>query len=706
MSHQASQKLKKSKSFSPENRLRFETLLVNLSSTFVNIAPDEIDNKIDESLKEVLEFLDFDRCSLQEFIKGQKKFHATYSYQVEGIKPVPDFIIDKKLPWIASTILGGTPIALFQIPDDFRDQATSEKKVCLEMGLKSAFLIPLEVGGTVIGAITFELFRSRKDRSDEIIQRLKLLGVFFANAIIRKRNKETIDEFLSFERLLSELSINFFNLPVHEVNNKIDSTLKHIMEILRLDRVGLVEFVDRNKKAKLTHSALSPDVEAPFSGLLNDRFHWFSKKMRKGEIVKLENLPDDLPDHAEIERKWGSKYKIKSFLMLPLVIDRKSLGGLVFGTTKFARKWTDGQVRQLKLVSELFANILERKRNDEHLSIALTEIKDLKARLEEEVLYLRKEVELKYEHRTVIGESNVIRNVLNQIEQVASTDSTVLLLGDTGTGKELLAREIHNLSKRKARPMVVVNCAALPATLVESVLFGREKGAYTGATTRQIGRFEIADGSSLFLDEIGELPIDLQVKLLRFLQDGKFERLGSSKTIKVDVRLITATNRDLKKAIQEGAFRQDLYYRLNVFPISVPPLRKRTEDIPALVWAFVKEFGKNMGKHVDNIPQKAMAAMKSYSWPGNVRELRNVIEHALIISKGKTLKVKIPAMSSPETPNNLILDEVVKKHILTVLKKTGWRVKGKNGAAEVLGIKESTLRARLKKLGIQRPDKY
>ncbi len=708
MLNQNSKNLKESELFSLKNRLRFETLLVNLSSTFVNIATDEIEKKIYEGLKEVLGFFNFHRCVLHEFIdlEGQKMLRITYAYQGSSIITVPDFILNKELPWFESTILDGKTVVLFRIPDDLPDEATSEKELFLKLGIKSGISIPLEVGGTIIGAMTFELFRSKNDCSDEMIQQLKFLGDFFANALTRKRNEERIKKFLSFEMLLSELSINFFNLPVHEVNNKIYRTLKHIMEILSFERVGLVEFIDKNKKAKLTHSALPPDVQAPFSVLPGNQFHWFSEQMHKGVILKLENLPDDLPNYAENEKDWDWVLinGIKSLLMLPLVISHKTLGALAFGT-KFARKWTDEQVRQLRLVSELFANVLERKWNDENLSIALTEIKELKARLEEEVLYLRKEVELKFEHYTIIGKSNAIKNVLNQVEQVAGTDSTVLLLGETGTGKELLAREIHNLSKRRTRPMVVVNCAALPPTLVESELFGREKGAYTGATTKQMGRFEIADGSSLFLDEVGELPVDLQVKLLRFLQDGKYERLGSSKTIHADVRLITATNRDLNKAIQEGTFRQDLYYRLNVFPISVPPLRKRTNDIPELVSAFVKEFGKKMGKQIDYIPQKTMDVLKRYSWPGNVRELRNVIEHALIISKGKTLEVKTPAAESSEIPDALALDEVNRKHILAVLKKTGWRVRGKNGAAEILGIKESTLRARLKRLGIQRPDK-
>jgi formate hydrogenlyase transcriptional activator len=323
--------------------------------------------------------------------------------------------------------------------------------------------------------------------------------------------------------------------------------------------------------------------------------------------------------------------------------------------------------------------------------------------LQDENIYLREEINLKYNHEGIVGQSQAIRTVLNEIEQVAHTDSTVLLLGETGTGKELLARAIHNLSCRQDRPMVKVNCAALPATLIESELFGREKGAYTGALSRQKGRFEIADNSTLFLDEIGELSLEIQVKLLRVLQEGEFERIGGTKTIRTDVRIIAATNRDLAKAVLEGQFRKDLYYRLNVFPISVPPLRDRIGDIPLLIWTLVDELGKNMGKHIDSIPQKTIMALQNYPWPGNVRELRNCIERAMIMTKGSVLTIPIPNISSADTVQNLSIAHVERQHIIDVLEKTGWRIQGQNGAAELLGLKRTTLNARMKKLGIRRP---
>jgi PAS domain S-box-containing protein len=336
----------------------------------------------------------------------------------------------------------------------------------------------------------------------------------------------------------------------------------------------------------------------------------------------------------------------------------------------------------------------------------IDEVTRLREQLEQERDYLREEVKEARAFGEIIGKSEAIKKVMLQAEQVAGTSATVLLIGETGTGKELLARAIHNLSPRHARPMVALNCASLPATLVESELFGREKGAYTGALSRQIGRFELADGSTLFLDEIGELPLELQAKLLRVLQEGQFERLGSSKPIKADVRIIAATNRDLEKAVKEGRFREDLYYRLNVFPITVPPLRERREDIPLLVTAFAKDIVKTLGKTIDAIPRSTLAELQQYPWPGNIRELRNVVERALIVCQGSTLRFDVPAQGGTPAavgpPQNRTLEEVERQHILSVLEETGWRVSGKRGAAAILGLNRSTLESRMAKLGIKR----
>jgi formate hydrogenlyase transcriptional activator len=356
-----------------------------------------------------------------------------------------------------------------------------------------------------------------------------------------------------------------------------------------------------------------------------------------------------------------------------------------------------------KLLLSLTRDITERKRADDQLRNALREITALKNRLEKENVHLRHEIELTYRHERIVGESGAILKVLHEAERVAGEDAFVLIQGETGTGKELLARAIHNMSPRKGRPMITVNCAALPPTLIESELFGRERGAFTGSVSRQVGRFEAADHSTLFLDEVGDLPLELQAKLLRVLQDGTFERLGSSETISVNVRVIAATNQDLAELVREKRFRNDLYYRLNVFPLTVPPLRERREDIPLLVWAFVKEFSNTMGKAITTIPKRIIDRMQAHGWPGNVRELRNVIERAMILATGPTLHIDQFDGPIPARDRKIRLDEVERKHILQTLESTGWRVSGKKGAAEVLGLKESTLRSKMEKLGVKRP---
>jgi transcriptional regulator with GAF, ATPase, and Fis domain len=303
----------------------------------------------------------------------------------------------------------------------------------------------------------------------------------------------------------------------------------------------------------------------------------------------------------------------------------------------------------------------------------------------------------------VVGQSAAIRRVLEQAEQVAATDSTTLLLGETGTGKELIAIHIHELSARRAGAVVRVNCAAIPHSLIESELFGREKGAFTGAMARQIGRFELADHSTIFLDEIGDLPPDVQVKLLRVIEERQIERLGSPRSVPIDVRIIAATHRNLEKLMAEGAFREDLFYRLNVFPINVPPLRDRVEDIALLVWRFVDEFAKSFGKRIDTIQKDSMTALQQYSWPGNIRELRNLVERAMIGATSSELVVPLPPTSASAARRSDRLVDVEREHVRAVLQMSGWRIRGVGGAAGRLGMPPTTLETRMAKLGITRP---
>jgi PAS domain S-box-containing protein len=354
---------------------------------------------------------------------------------------------------------------------------------------------------------------------------------------------------------------------------------------------------------------------------------------------------------------------------------------------------------------QLAQEIDERKRAVESLQGAFAEIQQLSERLQAENIHLQQEVAREYDFGEIIGQSTAISYVFFRVEQVAPQDTTVLLLGETGTGKGLIARAIHSRSARKDRPMITVNCTALPANLIESELFGREKGAFTGANSRQMGRFELADGGTIFLDEIGEMPLELQCKLLRVIQDGEFERLGSPRTIKVNVRIIAASNRNLEEEIRAGRFREDLFYRLNVFPITIPPLRQRKEDIPLLINYFVAKYNKKTGKKIETVSKETLNVFQEYHWPGNVRELENVIERAVITSQGPTLQVldRFDTFRKPAGGEDVqALADLERDHILQILQKTGWRIEGEKGAAILLGLNPSTLRARMRKYGLRR----
>jgi transcriptional regulator with GAF, ATPase, and Fis domain len=371
------------------------------------------------------------------------------------------------------------------------------------------------------------------------------------------------------------------------------------------------------------------------------------------------------------------------------------------------RRWPVDATARGEMAEALGPDTTGLEETNAALQKSLREVEAVKERLEAENVVLQHEVRHAHGFDEMVGTSAPLRHVLAQVERVAPTDAPVLLLGETGTGKDLVARAVHERSRRRERPLVTINCAALPATLIESELFGYEKGAFTGAIQRTVGRFEVAHGGSLFLDEIGELPLEVQAKLLRVLQTGEFERLGSAKTLRVNARLIAATNRDLRREVREGRFRADLFYRLSVFPIMQPPLRERRDDIPLLVWHFITRRQAAIGRSVKRVPEPLMRAFTAYSWPGNVRELENVVERALIMTTSDTLAVDpaFPDMLSAVTPvlPRATLAEAQRAHILAVLAECGWKVSGKGNAAERLGLNRSTLQFRMKKLGLAEP---
>ncbi|MBN2060796.1 MAG: sigma 54-interacting transcriptional regulator [Deltaproteobacteria bacterium] len=484
---------------------------------------------------------------------------------------------------------------------------------------------------------------------------------------------------------------------------EIQNSLRLIGEFLDVDRVTL-----------MIHSRDGKYIDAPFIWL-SDRLKSMGhdmpqsrntiklhEKLFKGEVFFFRSL-DEVPGDWSNLRNYLISVGVKSALIMPLNVGGILLGGIAIDFIRMEYDWPDEIVKRLKFISDVFANALARKKSEEILQNTLIEMAQLKKQLEADCIYLQDEIKLEHNFDEIIGKSDSMRNILLDVEKVAPTNATVLILGETGTGKELFARAIHNASFRKERPMVKINSAALPSNLIESLLFGHIKGAFTGAQSNQPGRFEIANHGTLFLDEISELPLELQPKLLRVIQEGEFERLGSARTIKVDVRIIAATNRDIETEVQQGRFRKDLWYRLNVFPITIPPLRERKEDIPLLVNSFIKKFNRKHGKSIRTISQMTMHSLENYPWPGNVREMENVIERAVIICRNDKLQVDLPKTPHHIYDFHMCLEDVERDHIIMTLKKTKWRIAGPQGAANILRLHPNTLRSRMEKLGITKP---
>jgi len=531
----------------------------------------------------------------------------------------------------------------------------------------------------------------------------------YERALAQQGDSAALKEDVVFQKLVSRISTRFAGLSGVEFEQAIHHSLEEIGYYFDVDAVRLYRLSHQGDVLKIRNAWRAKDriPEREMPELQNRKYPNFAAHYSQGGTVVFNRI-DDSPEWPEM-REVLSFLGVKAGVGVPLEVDGSGVDIFAMDKVLSEHVWPEGIVEQSRSIGKVILSAMRRSEAEVALLDSIEEIKRLKDRLEQENIYLKKEIGVTYQHDKIVGDSEAINEVLVKVEQVAATDSTVLITGETGTGKELIAQAIHDLSDRKNMLLIKINCAALPPTLVEGELFGREKGAYTGALTRQVGRFDLADGSTIFLDEIGELPLDLQVKLLRIIEDGTFERLGSSKTLKTDVRIIAATNSDIEKMVSNGRFREDLYYRLNVFPVYIPPLRERSSDIPQLAWTFIRELESKMGKKIQSIPEEVIVRLINYPWPGNVRELRNVIERAMIQSHGPVLEVQVPeAESESDTgTSSVTLDEVNRRHIIRVLEQTNWRVQGKNGAAELLGIKSTTLRSRMEKLGIKNPsDRY
>jgi PAS domain S-box-containing protein len=554
---------------------------------------------------------------------------------------------------------------------------------------KDGVTVPLEIGLNVLaeGQSRYVVVSI-----EDVTARLDLEARFAA----------VTSEHLGFQRLVADIAAQFGAVEPEALDDTITDSLRQIGEALQLDRAILWRRPADEAVALATHFWVAAPEYLPIEPLPIASIPYVFSKCQAGEacwFVRVDDLPDPI-DRATFQRR-GPR-SAAAIPLAPCGDDDGDVSALAFSSMTREQEWAPAILERLRLVAGVVSQAFARTTSHVALKKALDEIKQLRDRLNAENLELRREVRGLRSAGLVVSDSPAMTRALVQVEQVAGTPATVLLLGETGTGKEVLAQTIHNLSPRHMRQMVRVSCAAIPTALIESELFGRERGAYTGALSRQIGRFEAANQSTLFLDEIGDLPMEVQVKLLRVLQERVIERLGSNQPTKVDVRIIAATNRNLEEAVNDRTFREDLFYRINVFPIVVPPLRERIEDIPGLVWSFVDEFSRMFGKTIEFISKDNMRELQRYPWPGNVRELRNVVERAVILCAGHQLLVPTPKSAARVPQTAMTLSALEIEHIRSVLESTNWRVRGRGGAAERLGLKPTTLESRMARLGITR----
>lgn len=685
------------------NCVVFEKLASEISDSFVRTLPDQTDQKVLSALEKIRHFFGVDRCGLLLIGQDSKHWQVTHSVSHSDVPELPlnEILANELFPWNREQLVMHRPV-IFSSTDQLPDAAAVDKKTYHEWGIQSNMTIPIAVDSSMHYCIVITSDRKAFVWSEEYILRLRLFGEILVKALLLSDSQLRISVQQEFESLVSNISAGFVLTPADSIKDSFYSWFATISAFFDVDGCSLILFSEKGTTPVEEYEYFRSDSSLSSHFLWKSFFPSYMSQLVNGEKVVINGL-EDLPVTAENERRFFCENRVSSILLMPVKINDTTFGTFTLMCLTSKRLWTETTVKRIQFIAELLITGINRLKMNEQLAKRLHEIEKLKDQLEAENINLKNEIILQHQHHEIVGRSQAMKAILSQIEQVALMDTTVLIVGETGVGKELVARALHRLSTRRDRPLVTVNCASLPPTLIESELFGREKGAYTGAMTRMTGRFELADKATLFLDEIGELPKEIQAKLLRVIEQGRFERLGSTKPLQVNVRLIAATNRNLEQEITEGNFRKDLYYRLNVFPIRIPPLRKRTEDIPPLIWSFIREFEKKMGKRVEHVTDRSIKALMHYDWPGNARELRNVVEHAMIISSSRTLAVFPPVRVSHESNQHTSLEDIERDHILKVLLQKGWRISGKDGAAKSLGIKRTTLQSRMKKLGLQRP---
>jgi formate hydrogenlyase transcriptional activator len=677
---------------------QYQTLLEVTESIALHRDLSALFRDLAQSLRKALQF-DYLSVRLHDPERQVMRIHI-----LERSSPLE---LDDELP--VSDSLGGwvwenqQPMIINNVEEEIR--FSRALKLLRQNGIKSCCSLPLSTVHRRLGAMTLGSVRERAYQRTDLTfleQVAKQVAVAVDNAL-NFEQAHSVQQQLAREHHISSLLLDVNNaviskLDLRELFAAITTCLHRVMQFAYISLALYdqesnqlrIHALDFPQGRGLMHEDILVPLETAPSGMA-----FISR-----EPVLLRSIdPERFP--SEVARLLIAE-GIRSTCSIPMISHGQALGTLSVGSLREAA-FTEEDARVLTQVTNQIAMAVEN-------ALAYRQIAELKDKLSEEKLYLQDEIRSQHNFEEIIGQSAALKRILKQVETVAPTDSTVLLLGETGTGKELFARAIHNLSSRRERTLVKVNCAAIPTGLLESELFGHERGAFTGAISQRVGRFELANRGTLFLDEVGDIPPELQPKLLRVLQEQEFERLGSTRTMRVDVRLVAATNADLAQRMADKQFRDDLYYRLNVFPVTIPPLRERREDIPLLVRHFVQIYARRMKKRIDRIPTTAMKALAEYHWPGNVRELENFIERAVILSRGSELQPPLAELAQRKKPSSPIsansssttLKVAEREHIVRALKDANWVIGGPAGAADRLGIKRTTLQARIKKLGIKR----
>jgi transcriptional regulator with GAF, ATPase, and Fis domain len=652
-----------------EEQLANARLISEVSAGFIDLDPAQIDGAIAKAVRLIGECLDIDGTHIGSFSEDRSTLRLTHQWVREGYASTIDqfqaFPVSA-LPWTSARVLAGQSAVVHAL-DELPAQAQAERLVYDALGAKAVVVMPLGVGGVVDGIISFSHARAPRQWTPDVLSSLRLTAEIIAGALDRKRADALLRERLDFEEALSVLATRFISTSAEGIDAAIEEALSSIGRVLGYERCSLVA----SAQARALGATLA--------------------EAGAGRVTVLDAVA-----------------------LVPMSVENQLLGWIGFYGPR--RPLAAAMLARLTLVGDMIAGVIARKRSEEARRLAYAGLERAKNRAEGERDYLREEA---CTTRSIVGSSAPLQRLLEVIDVVAVTAATVLLRGESGVGKEVFARAIHERSARSEGPLVKVNCASVPKDLFESEFFGHVRGAFTGALKDRAGRFELADGGTLFLDEIGDIPIDLQAKLLRVLQESEFERVGDDRTRRVDVRVIAATNRNLDADVAAGHFRQDLYYRLSVFPIEVPPLRARREDVPLLAEHFLQRSATRLNRHGLELSEEQRRLILAYDWPGNVRELQHVIERAVILSAEPPLQLEralqvavqptaaapTPLRPAPGTPAILREEELrqlERVSIATALERTGGRIAGPGGAAELLGVRHSTLRDRIKALGIRR----